>query len=201
MEDLEKAIQRKLICKNCGREFIQYGRGRARMYCYAPDCEAKRKQNIISKTSKEVDFAPEVNVIYSQDIVEDTGFGDVIQAAREYGATRFKLIEQIQKVNSRVIETNKIEQDLLHKLEFIEDLTDKEAQEIAVSLKKNRQDRRVAKNLQFLVKSLLDKMPLKTPEKFVRKGIEMINEQKYNPKALEEIFPEDEVVENEEVIE
>jgi len=188
---------RTITCQNCGKQFVQFGRGRARKYCYDEECEKARRQSLISKAAKETDFAPDAKVIYSQEIVEDTGFGDIIQIAREYGAVRFKLVEKIQEINNKVIEANNKEQDLLHKLEFMEDITDEEAQDIAVSLKKNREERRINKNQQFLVKSLLDKMTLKTPEKFVRKGIEMINERKYNPKSLDELFTEDEIVETE----
>lgn len=231
---------RKLICKNCGKEFIQNGRGRARNYCY--ECESKNiqaelkqyvdkkqknnnmqkennyetvKENVKTNSKyyfdrtkfKRVEVKQDNNctadkdnnVIYETDVLVDTGYGDIIQIARDYGACRFRLIEMIKKIDSEISEKAKIEQDLLHKLEFIEKLTDKEAQEIAVALKKNRESRRGTKNLQFLTKSLLDKMILRSPEKFVRQGIQMIKEQKYTAKALEELFKDDE--ENEQIVE
>ena len=170
---------RKLICKNCGKEFIQNGRGRARNYCY--ECESKnvqaelkqyvdkkQKNNNMQKennyeTVKEnvktnskyyfdrtkfirVTADKDNNVIYETDVLVDTGYGDIIQIARDYGACRFRLIEMIKKIDSEISEKAKIEQDLLHKLEFIEKLTDKEAQEIAVALKKNRERKRGTKN-------------------------------------------------------
>lgn len=139
------------------------------------------------------------NIVCEKQIVVDEGFGDLIQIAREIGTIRFSLIQQIQKINEKVKEYNNIEQDLLHRLENVEQLSESEAVEIAVSLKKNRNDRRIVKNSQYLISLLLNKaVPIKSPEKYVRKAIEIVKDRKYEPRCLNELFEEDMEEDNEE---
>lgn len=141
----------------------------------------------------------ENNIVCEKEIVIDEGFGDLIQIAREIGTIRFSLIQQIQKINEKVKEHNSIEQDLLHRLENVEQLSENEAVEIAVSLKKNRNDRRIVKNSQYLIRLLLNKaVPIKSPEKYVRKAIELVKDRKYEPRILDELFEDTRKEDNEE---
>ena len=154
--------------------------------------QGKNENNEIDGIKILEEHKKENNIVCEKEIVIDEGFGDLIQIAREIGTIRFSLIQQIQKINEKVKEHNNIEQDLLHRLENVEQLSESEAVEIAVSLKKNRNDRRIVKNSQYLISLLLNKaVPIKSPEKYVRKAIEIVKDRKYEPRCLNELFEED----------
>lgn len=195
------------ICKCCGEKFEVNAVGRRREYCYKPECDRARRLDAVkryeekkklgktkSQKANDISIDPNTNetqVVYTKPVVIDEGFGDLIQLAREYGACRFNLIEKSKRINNEVSNADKIEQDLLHKLENVEELTQEEAINIAINLKENRNNRRIYKNLQFLIGSMLKNMGLRHPEKFVRNGIEIVKNAKYEPRVLEELFKED----------
>lgn len=187
-------------CKFCGKPFVLKslkGNAKNREHCYKAECELKQKRDcarryaeknreIVKNVKYENNENFEDNIVCEKAIVIDEGYGELIGIARELGALRFKLIEKIKVINERVGNTNGIEQDLLHKLENMDKLTAKEAIDISVQLKKNRNERRVDKNMQYLIGSFLDKIQLTNPEQFVRTGIEMCKSAEYEPRVLKE---------------
>lgn len=155
--------------------------------------EENTKSNEIDAIQIYEEHKNENNIVYEKEIIIDEGFGDLIEIARNIGTLRYDLIQQIQKVVEKIREHDKLEQDLLHKLEFAQQLTEAEAIEISVSLKKNREARRVVKNSKDLISILLSKgLPLRSPEKYVRKAIEIVKNKQYNPRALNSLFEEEE---------
>lgn len=84
-----------------------------------------------------------------------------------------------------------MEQDLLHTLENMDKLTKKDAIDMSIVLKQTRNERRFYKDKLFLMQSFLNGILIKEPEKFVRTGIEMVNNQTYNYRVLENMLDKD----------
>lgn len=87
--------------------------------------------------------------------------------------------------------SDQTEQDLLHMLENVDELTTEDAIKISTLIKQNRNKRRVFKDRKFLISNLINGIAVKNPERFVRKGIEMVKNQTYNYKVLEDMMNKD----------
>lgn len=190
-------------CEFCGKEMAVEENSKKR-FCDREECrhqrheiawkkyEAKKKQSKEVKVKKEVEVKKEV--VYTKS--ETTDWQELMDIACELKSIRDKLISQIAKVNEVVRQCNGKEQDLLHKLEIMDEMTDEQATELAIKIKKNREDRRIFKNAQFLIGGLLKGLTIRNPEEFLKKGIEIISNPSYEPRVLDELF-EKEKEENE----
>ena len=187
-------------CEFCGKEFIVDVNSKKR-FCDREECQhsrheiawrkyeekkkkaSKKEQKIIIKKEEKKE---EEKIVYTKN--ETSDWAELVDIAKELGKIRYKLILQITKVNEIVKECNGKEQDLLHKLEMMDKITEREASELAIKIKKNRENRRVFKNAQFLIGGLLKGLNIKNPEAFIKKGIEIISNPNYEPRVLEELF-------------
>lgn len=116
-------------------------------------------------------------VIYSSKDKADTkakmpNIGDILQLARDFGSFRYGLIQALQKEQLEEEKYNKADQTFLHKLEFLEELTDEEATTMIIEEKKSREQRRNVKNRKYLIKAMLDSIKMKNPNAFIVKAIQ-----------------------------
>lgn len=98
--------------------------------------------------------------------------GDILEVARNLGTIRFQLVEMITKNSEQISKFDKEDQTFLHKLEFLEELTDEEAKEMIIAEKKSRELRRNVKNRRCLIETLLTSILVKNPNAFVVKAIQ-----------------------------
>lgn len=192
-------------CKYCGCEFEQPKRGRKREYCNKEEClrqarnEANRKW-YANKMNKElagvkhriVEKKEEPTVVYSTSDKIDNSLtfvdtGDIKVLAREMGAIIHQFIELIKKEREQLSDHDKADQDFLHKLEGLEELTDQEAIDLVIKEKKNRESRRNNKIRIYLIQSLLNGITIKNPPAFVEQGIQNSKNWKYIPRINEEV--------------
>lgn len=115
--------------------------------------------------------------------------GDIRVLARELGTTIHQFIELIKKEREQLSQYDKADQDFLHKLEGLEELTDQEAIDLVIKEKKNREVRRNNKIRIYLIQSLLDTITMKdkNPSAFVERGIQNSKNWKYIPRINEEV--------------
>ncbi len=195
-------------CKYCGCEFEQPKRGRKKDYCNKEEClrqarnEAKRKwyankikkelsgtkHRIINKTEEE----KKPIVIYSsidraEHKLQMPDIGDIRQLAQEIGTARFQLIQMIEKERKSISEYDKYDQDFLHKLENLEELTDQEVINLVLEEKKNRESRRNNKVRYYLIQGLLDGITIKNPPAFVAQAIQRSKDFEYVPRTIQEL--------------
>lgn len=170
-------------CKYCGCEFEQSKRGRKKEYCNKEDCirqarnEAQRKwyskkMDVLKGTNSRIVEQEKKTVVYSAKDKTDTkiemqDIGDIVQIARTLGTVRWQLIELLTKENEAQRKFDKQDQTFLHKLEFLEELTDEEAMKLIVDEKKSRELRRNTKNRRYLIIALLQAIKIKRPDAFV----------------------------------
>jgi len=192
-------------CKYCGCEFEQNKRGRKKEYCSKADCIRKArndaqkkwyansmqkklagtKHRIVEKVDKPV-------VVYSStDRVEHKlnmpDFSDIVEVARNIGANRYQLIQMVQKENAELSKYDKADQNFLHKLENLDELTDQEAIDLVIEEKKSREGRRNNKVRRQLIQGLLNGIPMKNPSAFVAQAIQRSKNFKYIPRVIEEL--------------
>lgn len=191
-------------CKYCGEEFEQAKRGRKKSYCNKENCirqarnEANRKwyANRIKKElegakHKIIENEQDSTIVYSSNDRIDykltmPDVGDIKALARELGATIYQLVELIKKERNNLSQYDKADQDFLHKLENLEELTDQEAINLVIKEKKNRESRRNNKIRIYLIQNLLNGITIKNPPAFVEKGIQICKTQKYTPRLENE---------------
>lgn len=176
-------------CKYCGCEIEQSKRGRKRDYCRKPECirkarnEANRKwyankMKVLEGTKNRIiEQKEEKRVIYSSKDKTDTkvkmpDVGDILQFARDFGTFRYNLIEALRKEEEQISKFDKADQTFLHRLEFLEELTDDEATQMIIEEKKSREQRRNIKNRKYLIKAMLDAIKMKNPNAFIVQAIQ-----------------------------
>ena len=103
--------------------------------------------------------------------VEVDCIAEILDISKRLGAIRLELIELVEKTREEVKDYNKNDQTFLHTLEFLDELTEKEAIDMIIKEKKSREERRSAKNKLYLISALLDSMLMKNPNAFVVKVI------------------------------
>ena len=113
--------------------------------------------------------------------------GDIIEIAKQLGTIRFQLVQMIEKERSNITIYDKEDQDFLHKLENLEELTDKEAIEMFIKEKKNRENRRSYKVRYYLIQCLLESITLKNPSAFIIQTIQRSKDFTYVPRVIEEL--------------
>lgn len=103
--------------------------------------------------------------------VEVEDISDILEISKELGAIRFKLIQMVEKAREDVKYHNIADQTFLHRLEFLDELSDEEAIKMLLEEKKSRESRRNYKNRQYLIEALLNSILIKNPNAFVVKAI------------------------------
>lgn len=197
-------------CKYCGEQFVPNKYGVKKSYCNKSECirkarnESQRKwyakkmealkgskvKIIENKTVAEK--KEEKKVIYSSADKENTklemqDFGDILKLARDLGTIRFQLIQLAQKESSKMSNFDKQDQDFLHNLEFLDELTEEEVIKMILEEKKSREKRRNVKNRYFLISALLDGILIKNPNQYVIQIIQKSKNLKYTPRVVKEL--------------
>lgn len=194
---------RKAICKYCGEEFEYSNRGKERVHCRKEKClkesknEAQRKW-YANKVKKELCntsiriISKEENkpqIVYSSKDREDNrlekeDFSDIIEVSRELGAVRFKITEMINKESKKQSFYDKQDQDFLHKLENLEEITDTEAVNMIIEEKRKRETRRSHKMRITMLSTMINGMP-KNPNAYVVETIKNRDNFKYRQRVKE----------------
>lgn len=191
-------------CKYCGEEFEPNTRGRKKAYCNKAECikkarnEANRKwysskmKTLKGTKNRIIEQKEEKKVVYSStdkidNNLKQQNISDIVQIARDLGTIRFQLIQMLQKENEKISNYDKADQDFLHKIENLEELTDEEAIALVVEEKKSRENRRSNKNRQYLIKGLLDGIIIKNPSQFIIRAVQRSKDYTYIPKVMEEL--------------
>lgn len=197
-------------CKYCGEQFVQNKYGVKKEYCNKPECirkarnESQRKwyakkmealkgskikviENKTINNEKE-----EKKIVYSSTDKENTklemqDFGNILKLARDLGTVRFQLIQLAQKESLKMSDYDKQDQDFLHNLEFLDELTEEEAIKMVLEEKKSREKRRNVKNRHFLISALLDGILIKNPNQYVIQIIQKSKSLKYAPRVIKEL--------------
>lgn len=193
---------RKGICKYCGEEFEYSNRGKERVHCRKEECLRKAKNEAqkkwyANKVKKElngtnikiVSKEDKSQILYSTKDREDNrlkneDFSDIIEIARELGTVRFKLLELLNKESKKQSLYDRQDQDFLHKLEGLEELTDTEAINMIVEEKKKREIRRSHKIRKSMLMKMLEGI-MKNPNAYVVEVIKNRDNFKYRQRVKE----------------
>lgn len=101
--------------------------------------ESEVAKIVVKKEASEIRNTKETKVD-----IEDVS--DIIEVSKELGAIRFKLIQMVEKAREEVKRYNIEDQTFLHRLEFLDSLTDEEAIDMLLKEKQSREHRRRNKN-------------------------------------------------------
>lgn len=194
---------RKGICKYCGEEFEYSNRGKERVHCRKEECLKKAKNEAqkkwyANKVKKELQgtdiriVSKEENkpqIVYSSkdrsdNRLENEDFSDIIEVSRELGTVRFKLLELLNKESKKQSLYDRQDQDFLHKLEGLEELTDAEAINMIVEEKKKREVRRSHKIRKAMLMKMVEGI-MKNPNAYVVETIKNRDNFKYKQRVKE----------------
>lgn len=109
------------------------------------------------------------NTLETKIDVEDVT--DILEISKELGSIRYKLIQMVEKAREEVKRYNIADQTFLHKLEFLDTLTDEAAIDMLLEEKQVRELRRKNKNRLILIQELLNSILIKNPNAFIVKAI------------------------------
>ncbi len=193
---------RKAICKYCNEEFEYSNRGKERVHCQKAECIRKAKNDAqrkwyTNKVKKEltgeniriISKETKPQIVYSSkdridNRMENEDFSDIIEVSRELGAVRFKMIEMLNKESQKQSLYDRQDQDFLHKLEGLEELTDTEAVNMIIEEKKKREIRRSHKMRQSILSTMINGIP-KNPNAYVVETIKNRDNFKYRQRVKE----------------
>lgn len=192
-------------CKFCGEEIEQPKRGRKKEYCNKEDClrQAKNEANrkwyanrlkvLEGAKARIVEQKEEKKVVYSStdraiNSVNNQDFSDVIGLARELGAVRFKIVEQINKCQKQQSLFDKYDQDFLHKIENFAKKDELYEDEVVQAVKEHinkRQNRRNIKDKEDMLRHLIQGV-MSNPNAYVVQSLKDRENRKYTPRVKEE---------------
>lgn len=197
---LNGAEKVKNRCKYCGDIIEQPKRGRRRDCCKKSECirrmknevqrkwYAKKMETLKGVRSRIIEQKEEKKVIYSSTdkaihSVKTEDFTDVIELARELGAIRFKIVEEINKLSPAQSKYDKQDQIFLHNIEnemkkdviYEEDML-----KIIKEYINNRPDRRIVKDKQEMLRHLIQGL-ISNPNQYVVEFIKNRDKRQYNP--------------------
>ncbi len=165
-------------CIYCGEEIEYVGVGRKRQYCDKAECldklkqdrAEKYKQNRLAKKAKmEPILVVEDNPVYEEpaitanELIQD--LSDILEISRQLGSIRFQLIQLVEQERAEQSKYDKLDQQLLHELEFNNNITTPEILELWKNGKENRARRRNAKQRIQLLQLILNGITIKNPSK------------------------------------
>ena len=123
----------------------------------------------------------------SIEVAQKGEYEDILEISKELGNIRYKLIQMIQSLNLEETKYNMQDQDFLHKIENIEDLTEEEALDIIRVEQSKRKTRRICKTRKHLIQVLLNGFLIKSPYTYMQKVIEKSKDWTYIPRIAEEL--------------
>lgn len=191
-------------CKYCNEEFTPNARGKKKDYCNKEDClrqarnEAQRKwyankmQVLDGTKNRIIEQKEEKKVVYSSldkamTSLQTQDFSDVLQLARELGALRFKLSEEVKKCCEKQSLYDRHDQDFLHKIENFakeDELYEDEVVECVKEHINKRQERRVVKDKEDMLRHLMQGI-ISNPNEYVVQTIKNRDNRKYHPRVKE----------------
>ena len=166
------------------------------------------KQEITERIAKKICLALDIDLSYfdkeqvtqeetvSEDIIifpkeEDKNtislddaalYGDILEIAIKITELRNQLLEKIKADREKDKYYNGIDQDFLHHVENLDQLSDKEAIDIILKEKESRKNRRTVKNRVFFIQGMLNAMPNPNLYQFVINGINRNKNYEYKPR-------------------
>ena len=194
-------METKAKCKYCGDEFSVNKFGRKKAYCNKAECINKAKNETqrkwYAKKMKALKGAKNrivennengKKIVYSStdralNSLKSEDFTDVIELARELGAIRFKIVETIKKYNPDQSLFDKENEIFLHKIENLarqDEVIQDEVIQIVTEFIDKRQDRRIVKDKQEMLRQLLAGT-IKNPTAYVTEFIKRRDKRQYNP--------------------
>lgn len=118
---------------------------------------------------------------------EKGAYDDILELAKQIGDIRYKLIQMIQGLGENENDYNAEDQDFLHKIENIEELSEEEALNIIKEEQAKRKKRRNCKTRKHLIQLLLNGFLIKNPYMYILKAIEKSKNWTYIPRVAEEL--------------
>lgn len=194
-------METKAKCKYCGNEFTINKRGKKRTYCNKSECinkaknEAQRKwyakkMEVLKGTKNRIVANDDdgKKIIYSSidraiHSAKNEDFTDVIELARDLGAVRFRIVETIKSYNPDQSIYDKENEIFLHEIENLaqkDEVSQDEIVKIVRGFIDKRQDRRVIKDKQAMLRQLLAGT-VKNPTAYVTEFIKKRDKRQYNP--------------------
>lgn len=192
-------------CKYCGEEINQPKRGRKREYCNKEDClrqarnEANRKW-YANKMNKELEGVKhrivnkeEKKILYSStdkvmNVTVKEDFSDITEIARELGAIKFKIDEELTKLSPEQSKFDKQDQIFLHNIEELikqEEITEEDVLKIFREYLDKRPNRRVIKDKQEMLMRLKQGI-IKNPNQYIYEFIKNRDNRHYHLKEVKE---------------
>jgi len=193
------------ICKYCGCEFEQPKKGRKREYCKKEEClrqarnEANRKwyankmnkelagvkHRIVNKEEKKIIYS-NTDKVMNVTVKED--FSDILEIARELGAIKFKIEEELTKLSPEQSKFDKQDQIFLHNIEELvkkEEITEEDVLTVFREYLDKRPNRRVIKDKQEMLMRLKQGI-IKNPNQYIYEFIKNRNNRQYHLKEVKE---------------
>lgn len=192
-------------CKFCGEEINQPKRGRKREYCNKENClrqarnEANRKW-YANKMNKELEGVKhrivnkeEKKILYSStdkvmNVTAKEDFSNILEIARELGAIKFKIDEELTKLSPEQSKFDKYDEIFLHKIEELmkqDEITDEDVLNVFREYLDKRPNRRVVKDKQEMLMRLKQGI-IKNPNKYIYEFIKNRYNRHYHLKEVKE---------------
>ncbi len=187
-------------CKYCGDIIEQPKRGRKRDYCRKEECIRKMKNEVQRKwyankmkilegtKNRIIEQKDEKKIIYSSTDkaihgVEKEDFTREIELARQLGAVKFEIQEEIRKLAPEISKYDKEDQVFLHNIENLLKQDTIYEEDVITLVKKhieNRPDRRIVKDKISILNGLQGGI-MKNPNQYVVEFIRNRDKRQYNP--------------------
>lgn len=190
-------------CKYCGQDFLQNTRGKKREYCRKEECLRKaknetqkkwyaNKMSVLKGTKNRIVEPNKKRIIYSStdkaiNSVKNEDFSDIISLARELGAIRFRIIEEIKKCSPEQSRYDKEDQLFLHKIENLAKQDEIYADDVIQVVQEHidkRQNRRFLKDKQEMLNHLIQGC-ISNPSAYVSDFIKKRDNREYKPNIIE----------------
>ena len=192
-------------CKFCGEEIHQPKRGRKREYCNKEDClrqarnEANRKwyankmnkelegvrHRIVNKEEKKILYSSTDKVII---VTAKEDFSNILEIARELGAIKFKIDEELTKLSPEQSKFDKQDQIFLHNIEELikqEEIAEEDVLKVFREYLDKRPNRRVVKDKQEMLQRLKQGI-IKNPNQYIYEFIKNRDNRHYHLKEVKE---------------
>ncbi len=192
-------------CKFCGEEINQPKRGRKREYCNKEEClrqaknEANRKwyankmnkelagvkHRIVNKEEKKILYSS-TDKVMNVTVKED--FSSITEIARELGAIKFKIDEELKKLSPEQSKFDKQDQIFLHNIEELikqEEITEEDVLKVFREYLDKRPNRRVVKDKQEMLMRLKQGI-IKNPNQYIYEFIKNRDNRHYHLKEVKE---------------
>lgn len=200
MNDAQK-IQKLIAEKNWSQNKFAKETGIAQSYIsYIIRGQKELSENMVKKIcsslkidtsyfiepKKEEDLIIEVEAKEEPKLLDEAdNYKDIFEIALQITKLRASLLEKIKTERENDKKYNGIDQDFLHGIENLDNLSEKEAIDMILNERATRKIRRITKNRIFILQGLLSNMPIADYHRFAVNGYEQTRNFKYNPRATE----------------